>query len=133
MDSEIKLVNGSWKKVCEKELPHDLTTEEKVNYGVELSHALNEVTLLESRAKSAKKQIEAEMASHQAVADSKSSALRDGFEHRPTACFWLYDWAENKAECFREDTGEMVSSRQIHHDERQVKLKWEEDKKVKSA
>ncbi len=132
-DYEIKLINGSWMKNCEKELPHNLTTEEKVQYGLELSQSLNEVALLESRAKSAKKQIEAEIASEQALADSKSSALRDGFEHRPTECFWTYDWEANKAECFRKDSGELVSSRQIHHEERQVKLKWEDDRKVASA
>lgn len=49
-----------------------------------------------------------------------ATAIRDGFERRDVDCEWLYHWDSFTKELVRHDTDEVIETKVIEADERQL-------------
>lgn len=89
---------------------------------MELAEKIAESRALEARRKGAAAGFKARDEEIRARADELSEAVKSGRENRMIECRWTRNETFQRMELGRVDTGEVIESRPLTHDEKQVKL-----------
>lgn len=99
-----------------------LTTNELLAYGQKMADSTQEIRSLEDQLTSVKKDFQARIDQQDAEVGRLSSALRSGYEHRDTDCELIMNWTDKTVKLVRLDTGEVIRSRVMSDDEKQMPL-----------
>lgn len=86
------------------------------------ARALSEKDQAESEYKSVKKMFDARIAAADSQAKLCSEHYRNGYEYRYVECEKVTDYGMNELSVVRLDTGEVVFSRSLTEDEKQMRL-----------
>lgn len=103
-----------------------LTKEEKLDYGQAMADAQAERTALEGQLTSVKKEYQGKIDAATATAERLGGIIRSGYEFRTTDCEQVMNWSDKTVKVIRLDTGEVVSSRRMTEEEKQMPLDVEE-------
>jgi hypothetical protein len=110
-----------------RELPVTLTADEKALRGEEMAREVANHALLEAQKKDEMKRLgELIKDSDERISDL-ATQVRTGIEHRSVRCIELPRHLRNMVELQRADTGEIVDSRPMRPDERQVGIPYDDD------
>jgi hypothetical protein len=109
-----------------RELPVTLTAEEKALRGEEMAREVAKHALLEEQKKAETKRLGELIKDSDERIAKLASQVNTGIEHRSVRCLELPRHTKNMVELQRTDTGEIVDSRPMRPDERQVGMGFDE-------
>lgn len=105
-----------------EELPCKLDAQEKLLKSEQLAQKLGEIKQLEDDKKASAKRFGSEIEEKRGDASKLAQEIRTGSELRPIECTERARYADLMVDLIRLDTGEVVSSRPMHPQERQAAL-----------
>jgi len=105
-----------------KTLPVVLTNEELVDLGQELAEREEHLRESQQEKKDTAKAIDGQIKSHEAEILRLSRIIRARQENRDVGCEIRKDYKDGLVETVRTDTGEIVASREMTVEERQVAM-----------
>lgn len=106
----------------------NLTTEEYVEKGKEMSRTQNEMTNLVARLKEVSTDFKAKIAQKEATINSLSITISNGYEYREVDCFYHFRPADGKKDIIRTDTGESIGMENMTKSDYQECLPLEKEK-----
>lgn len=114
---------------------------ERVNLDPELEHNLTEqmvnqwrdLQMLEGEKKEVMKDFSERIKFLKESIGRTSDSLRNGWEDRSVSCRWYYNFAAGEAELRRNDNGEVMKTRILTMEERQLQLQLDEDRHLDDA
>lgn len=107
--------NSQWLEV-------KLTEEEIKKEAKELADAINKQREAEDRLDSIKAQIKGEVTELEGKIKKCATLVNQGKEHRPVPVETIFDYEKDSRTDTRLDTGEVISSRALTKDEKQMEL-----------
>lgn len=105
-----------------RSLPVKLTDEELLKKGGELATAVQDIATEEGRQADIKASMKARLAEIEARRTQLAIAVSRKEEHRDVEVDIFHDYQRGVVEDIRRDTGEIISRRVMHEDERQQEL-----------
>lgn len=105
-----------------RDLPCKMTAAEVALKSAQMAAKLEEMGTLEAKKKSVTTQLAEEIKEVREQLNYVGREVRTGLEYRPVTCIEEADFATSKVDLVRTDTGEVVSTRVMHPDERQQVL-----------
>ena len=99
-----------------------LTQDETRTYGIELARENAAKDEAEERKKEVDAQLKAEIESHSTRALSIARKINNGYEYRDVECTLDCNYTKNSATIRRTDTGEVIETRAMTQEERQMGL-----------
>ena len=99
-----------------------LTDKELRERSIELAQVLDDVGAAEHEKKAATARFNEAIETLNSRSRTLGSAVKSGTEVRQVECRWIQNMAEIKMELRRDDTGEVVESRPMTKEERQVAM-----------
>lgn len=108
--------------VTSRKLPVDLSTMEVRERSLELSSKIAEARALEARRKAAASEFKASDQEIRARIDELAESVKSGRESRQVECRWSRNESLGRMELARMDTGEVIESRALTPEERQIKM-----------
>lgn len=106
----------------EKSLPVKLTEVELLQKAKELAKLQQDKVSSEEQAKSAAATFKDKIAGAQAAINILSRDISNGYEYRPTDCYWEMDYPARKKNLIRSDTGESIKTEEISASEMQKEM-----------
>jgi len=103
-------------------LPHALIGPDYEKLARDLSNVLEEITNEEERAASVKKDLGARLSALESRRSEIASKIRRGAESRETPVSLIADLGLAKVFAIRDDTGEILSEREMTEEEKQAEL-----------
>jgi len=103
-------------------LPHTLVSPDYQKLARELSDVLEEITNEKERAASVKRELGARLSALESRRSELASKIRRGTETRETPVTLYADLEAGKVYAIREDTGEILSEREMTDEEQQAEL-----------
>ena len=110
------------KRKVTKPLPVKLTDREILQYGKDMVRAMADTERIETEFDSVKKDYKAKIAEQQAVVDKFSPRIHSGIETRDIECVEIKNWTNGTVRVNRMDTGEIIESRPMREDEKQMEM-----------
>jgi hypothetical protein len=104
-----------------------LTQEEYVNKGKEMSREQNAMTNLAARLKEVSSDFKAKIAQKEATINALSMTISNGYEYREVECAWAYRASEGVKDLARMDTREVVSTERMSKEDFQNNLPLDGD------
>lgn len=98
-------------------LPCTLTLEEREKKGRELADLMAEKDRLEDAKKGAADQFKGQITTVENNCRGVYLVIRQGYEMREVECRRVQDWDRKTVEVIREDTGELISTREMNQTE----------------
>lgn len=120
-------------KSIQRNLPVLLTTDEKVDYGLNLAELHQDYGSVEIKKKDAADRFKNELDELNARISYFSRVIRSGEEWRNVDCQWRYIFDTNTKELMRMDTGEIVETAAITAEERQLLLQIDQEQEAEIA
>lgn len=99
-----------------------LTTTELIERGEALARAHQAVRVEKADQKAAKERMKDTLDDLEGEVGRLARIVRDKAEDRAVTCTRVYDFAAGQVQVVREDTGEVVATRAMSEDERQIAL-----------
>jgi len=103
-----------------------LTKPEKVDLSEEMAKASVAIEDLEAQKKAAAAHYDGEIKSAKAIVSVNARKIRDGFQMQPVKIETVHDWTDKSVTTTRLDTGEIIRSREMTANERQMTLEGTE-------
>ena len=100
-------------------LPVTLTQKELIGAAKELARSANELRDTEIREMEVTTQYAAELKKLKAIIDTLSIKISNGYEYRDIECVWTSDFTNDSKTLTRNDTGEIVTMRELTQEDRQ--------------
>ena len=105
-----------------KALPVNLTDDEVLKYGRDIARAHAERDNIASRAKSVAKDYASKVSEQDAIIGKLSPRVHSGIETRDVECEEIKNWTAATVTITRLDTGEVIESRPMREDEKEMQL-----------
>jgi hypothetical protein len=105
-----------------KALPCNLTEPEVTHYGREMARALSDKARIETEFDSVKQDYKGKIGEQQAIVEKLSPRIHSGIETRDVECQEVKNWTKLTVTVTRLDTGDVIESRPMREDEKQVEL-----------
>jgi hypothetical protein len=121
----VKMNDGEWKTIAEKQTPKPLlkmkkvetlnlkctlSNDEMLEISKEMSEHLNKKKQAEDNLASFSAQLKAEIKGHDATINKSATLINSGFEYRNVKCEVAIDEKQNTVNWIREDTGEICQT-----------------------
>ena len=106
-----------------KALPCKLTDEELLQYGKDVGRAAADRDRIQGEFDSIKQDYKGKLEEQAAIISKLSARLHSGIETRDVVCVETKDWTNATVTIMRHDTCEVVESRPMREDEKQMELK----------
>lgn len=108
--------------IVTKSLPCILTDAERLQFGADLARESNLLQEAEDRKKAVGSQLKAEIEEHRAKANLKAALISAGYEYRDIECQEIWEYELGMVTIWRNDTGEVVSTRAMTKGEQQLHM-----------
>lgn len=105
-----------------RSLPVLLTQDEMLEQAKLMADASEEAEAQRAELKTVTTQIKARIEEAEAKATGARVRLRSGYEYRPVPCTVTKDWSTKTVTVRRDDTGEIVSARDMTNQELQIEI-----------
>lgn len=105
-----------------KALPCKLSEEEVLKYGRDLGRAYADKSRVETELDGIKAEYKGRVKEQDALIEKLSARVHSGIETRDVACMEVKNWTEGTVEVRRLDTNEIVESRPMREDEKQMEI-----------
>ena len=105
-----------------KALPVHLTEPEILQYGRDVARAVSDRERIKEEGKSIAKDYASKVAEQEAIIGKLSPRIHSGIETRDIECRQTKNWTRGTVQIIRTDTEEIVESRPMREDEKQVEL-----------
>jgi len=105
-----------------RNLKHQLTDDEKLKESTDLAAAINRVAGLESELKAFKSHIKGKIEQGENEIKQHSDAISNGYIYQPTDVEVWFNYKEGEVSEIRTDTGEVIDSRAMNANERQMTI-----------
>jgi hypothetical protein len=112
-----------------KHLQCKLTELEYRTMGQELARANAQAEDVEMKKKAIDADLKGQIEAHVSHAMTLSRTINNGYQYKDVDCVMRFDYLSNVVVTTRLDTGEVIDSRAMTTEERQVELKFEEEEK----
>ncbi len=106
-------------EISKEYLRCELTESEKKDLASKMAFSISKINELQGTLKSAKKQIESDIAKYEADLASSAERYNTGFEMREVEVSIVKDFDTNSVTVFRRDTNQIVRERALTAEERQ--------------
>lgn len=103
-------------------LPVKLTEDELSDRSKSLAKHYQDRAVADLQRKEVAAQLAATIKKHDSQISILAQAINTGTEWREVTCEWQYDWPDGKKRLFREDTEELIETKEITAEERQGKI-----------
>ncbi len=110
-----------------KPMPVKLTDAEVLKYGRDAARAVADRTRIEAEFDSVKADYKSKIGEQTAIIGKLSPRIHSGIETRDVECEEVRNWTKGTATVTRMDTGEVVESRPMREDEKQMEVTFEND------
>jgi hypothetical protein len=110
-----------------KPMPVRLTDAEVLKYGRDAARAVADRTRIEAEFDSVKADYKSKIGEQTAIIGKLSPRIHSGIETRDVECEEVRNWTKGTVTVTRLDTGEVVESRPMREDEKQMEVTFEED------
>jgi len=105
-----------------KGLPCKLTDAEMFQYGKDAGHAFAERERIQGEFDAVKQDYKGKIEEQSAQIGKLSGRLHSGIETRDVACIEVKNWTKGTFTVTRTDTGDVVESRPLREDEKQMEI-----------
>jgi hypothetical protein len=105
-----------------KALPVHLTDAEVLQYGRDAARAVADRERIEAEFDGVKADYKSKIAEQSAIVGKLSPRIHSGIETRDVACEEVKNWTKGTVTVTRLDTGEVVESRPMREDEKQIEI-----------
>lgn len=103
-------------------LKYTFTETEKLALGDKMAEAQEEIDRANDELTSLKTQLKARIAQYEAVRSGNASKIRTGWEYRTYDTTTIHNFDEGTVVQVRDDTGEVIATRAMMGDERQMEM-----------
>jgi len=110
-----------------KPMPVKLTDAEVLKYGRDAARAVADRTRIEAEFDSVKADYKSKIGEQTAIIGKLSPRIHSGIETRDVECEEVRNWTKGTVTVTRMDTGEVVESRPMREDEKQMEVTFEND------
>lgn len=109
-------------RMVTKALPVKLSEQEVTQYGRDMDRAHADRNRIENEFDSVKAEYKGKISEQEAIIEKLSPRIHSGIETRDVECSEVKNWTKATVTVTRTDTGEVIESRPMREDEKQMQI-----------